>query len=406
MYTERFDLTEISDTSFQQIDTYVCNFQKTAEVPSLLTYGDEASREKPWITILIPTYGRTAQFREALESAAKQLNPGFAWEIVVVDNTPLDESGGTPALYVTRQLAVPNLRFYHNAQNLGSGYNWNRGVELARGEWICFLHDDDVLCRDALQQIGWLLQNGRKVKKNLGYLNARRADFKDCFGEHLSCDFKRCPQEHLTRFGVLICGHTGAGAPTCGTTILKKAYIEAGGINYDFGPSADAVLCYQIMRDYAVVNTDCVIGGYRWNANATLSAQSLLNFVRADDLLMTYAYRQGRFARLWGRLFGDAISWRNVWRKNNIAQEFQIAVTHADFAAASLYAEPGKVKKAVYLTLYAVYRLGRQTIGWLDLERRRIKSLFGLKNGRLALKDTKRGDSPSTDKQDIPVIRK
>lgn len=402
----RFDLETISAQAFAQIDTHTCNFQRIEGIRSNLLYGERPARKKPWITIVIPTYGRTAQFREALESAAEQIDPGFAWEIVVVDNTPLDESGGTPALYVTRQLAVPNLRFYHNARNLGSGYNWNRGVELARGEWVCFLHDDDVLCRDALARIGSLLRNGRKAENKLGYLNARRVDFKDCFGEHLSSDFRRCPQEHLTRFGVLICGHTGAGAPTCGTTILKKAYIEAGGINYDFGPSADAVLCYQIMRNYAVVNTDCVIGGYRWNENATLSAQSLLDFIRADDLLMTYAYRQGGFARLWGRLFGDAISWRNVWRKNKIAQEFQIAVTHADFAAASLYAEPGKVKKAVYLALYAVYRLGRQTIGWLDLGLRRIKSFFGLKNGQSVLKDARREDGSGTDKQNIPTLKK
>ena len=398
MYAERFDLTGISEASFQQIDTYVCNFRKIEQVPSSLLYGEETVQELPWITILIPTYGRAVQFQEALESAAEQIDPGFAWEIVVVDNTPLDESGGTPALYVTRQLAVPNLRFYHNARNLGSGYNWNRGVELARGEWICFLHDDDVLCRDALARIGSLLRNGRKAENKLGYLNARRVDFKDCFGERLSSDFGRCPQERLTRFGVLICGHTGAGAPTCGPTILKKAYIEAGGINYDFGPSADAVLCYQIMRDYAVVNTDCVIGGYRWNENATLSAKSLLDFIRADDLLMTYAYRQGGFARLWGRLFGDAISWRNVWRKNNIAQEFQIAVTHADFVAASLYAEPGKAKKAVYLAFYAAYRLGRQTIGWLDLGQRKLKELFGLRNEPSVLKDAAREDACSTER--------
>lgn len=406
MSIQPFDSNRIVPEAFLRVDDYVDSFQIIKDVETKCLYGYCDPNIVPWISVIIPTYNRAMTIYEALESVLKQSEVDFLWEILVVDNTPLDEAGSTPILDVIRQSGDERIQYYHNETNIGPGYNWNRGVELARGEWICFLHDDDVLCRDALQQIGCLLKNGRKAKKNLGYLNARRVDFKDCFGEHLSRDFRRYPQEHLTRFGALICGHTGAGAPTCGTTILKKAYIEAGGINYDFGPSADAVLCYQIMRDYAVVNTDCVIGGYRWNENATLSAQSLLNFIRSDDLLMTYAYRQGRFAGLWGWLFGDAISWRNVWRKNNIAQEFQIAVTHADFAAASLYAEPGKVKKAVYLTLYAVYRLGRQTIGWLDLERRRIKSLFGLKNGRLALKDTKRGDSPSTDKQDIPVIRK
>ena len=221
-----------------------------------------------------------------------------------------------------------------------------------------------MLCLDALCRIDELLKSGRKAGENLGYLNARRVDFEEYFGNNISSDFKRYPQEHLTRFGVLICGHTGAGAPTCGTTILKKAYMEAGGINYDFGPSADAVLCYQIMKSYSVVTTDCILGGYRWSNNATLAAESLLHMIRADDLLMAYAYQRSSGTKLWGRMFGDTISWRNIWRKNNIAVENQIEIAYEDFAAASTYPEPSTWKKGIYLMLYAAYRLGRWIMGY------------------------------------------
>jgi len=360
---KRFDLDSIQTKAFENIDTYVNNFNACSHIPSDLMAETVSSYTLPWISILIPTYKRRDVLQAALNSVLRQKAPGFEWEILIIDNTPFDQAGTTPALEMVRGCGARNLRYYHNAVNIGSGYSWNRGVELARGKWIVFLHDDDVLCLDALQNIGKLIKSGRKAGENLGYLNARRVDFRGTFGERTSGDFSTYPQELFTRFGTLVCGNTGTGAPTCGTAILKKAYMEAGGINYAFGPSADAVLCYQIMRNYSVVNTNCIIGGYRWNENATLNEDVLLALVKADDLLMRYAYQRNPLSRLWGKLFGSAISWRNIWHKDNTARENGVTVSKERFAKASLYKEPCVLKKAAYLIVYAAYRLYRSLAG-------------------------------------------
>lgn len=362
--TKRTDIASMRPDAFFHIDEKVDNFAKISDVSSELIYGVNQEKNSPWVTVVIPTYNRKELFCQTLQSVLSQENVPYSWEIIVVDNTPLDESGNTPALSVIRKLAAKNVKLYHNRKNLGSGYNWNRGAELAQGEWVCFLHDDDVLCRDALQQIGRLLNTKRNSKRKLGYLSARKVEFQNKFGLRLSTEFPRQPQEVLTRFGVLICGHTGAGAPTCGTTILKEAYIKAGGINYDFGPSADAVLCYQIMRDYDVVTTDCVIGGYCWDENATLNKQTLLDFIRADDLLMAYAYQKNAKTKQWGRWFGAAISWRNIWRKNNTAIQCGVSITTEEFTAASRFPKPGFLKRNLYLAIYAGYRLWRKMTGY------------------------------------------
>ena len=353
------------ERTLEQIKMDTDNFQKIKDVRTNMLFGSQEKQECPWITVIIPTFCRKESLADAIQSVLCQQNAAFQWEVIVVDNTPFDANRQTPALKIVKELKNQRVQYFHNEENLGPGYNWNRGVELARGEWVCFLHDDDVLCRDALQQIGRLLKNGRKSNKRLGYLNACRVEFRDDFGTHTSSDFKRQPQEVLTRFGVLVCGHTGAGAPTCGTTVLKKAYMEAGGINYDFGPSADAVLCYQIMRKYDVVTTDCIIGGYRWNENATLNKQTLLDFIRADDLLMAYAYHKNSRTACWGRWFGDAVSWRNIWRKNNTAVQNKIRITQNEFAAACRFSEPTFLKKQIYLAIYATYRFMRKLTGYL-----------------------------------------
>lgn len=99
--------------------------------------------DPPLLTIAIPTYRRPDTLAEAVQSALSQ-DMDQPFEVVVVDNDP--ESAGHEAL----QAAVPaivgaNVRYLRNRRNLGMCGNSNRCVEMARGEWITILHDDDLV---------------------------------------------------------------------------------------------------------------------------------------------------------------------------------------------------------------------------------------------------------------------
>lgn len=354
----RFDHSSINPEAFQLIDRYSDNFAKIKGVISDRLYGNQCIENAPWLSVVIPTFNRKKLFCEALKSVLEQQPVDFRWELLVVDNTPLDENGKTPALEIVLEENDSRVQYYHNRENVDTGYNWNRGVELARGEWICFLHDDDVLCPDALRNIRRQIC-GYGGKCPLGYLHARRQDFVDTFTPGMG---KRFPPERLTRFGVLLSGCTGAGSPTCGTTIRKLAYIETGGINYDFGLSADAVLCYQIMRNYAVICSDHLLGGCRWEENDTLCKENILHMIWSDELFSQYTYKQSSFTLWWGQLFGAASSWRNIYRKQKIAEENKIVITEKEYQSVSRYQKPKKCRQISFLILYAIYRL----IRWLD----------------------------------------
>lgn len=67
------------------------------------------------------------------------------FELVIVDNASEDN---TPE--IVRCLGDRRIRYYRNFQNIGVAQNWNRCIELARGEHITIFHDDDVMLPENL----------------------------------------------------------------------------------------------------------------------------------------------------------------------------------------------------------------------------------------------------------------
>ena len=97
----------------------------------------------PRVTVAIPTRNRAGFLREAIESALAQ---SFAdIEVLVCDNASADGTGE-----VVRSFQDPRLRYVRNDQDLGMVGNWHRCIELARGELIANLADDDLMLPDRL----------------------------------------------------------------------------------------------------------------------------------------------------------------------------------------------------------------------------------------------------------------
>lgn len=102
---------------------------------------DEYSKDIfPLVSILIPTYNRPEYFKLALESALNQTYKNI--EIIVGDDSTNDE---TEKLMMENYLnKYSNIRYYHNEKNLGQFDNDIKLYEMAQGEFINFLMDDDL----------------------------------------------------------------------------------------------------------------------------------------------------------------------------------------------------------------------------------------------------------------------
>lgn len=96
-----------------------------------------SGHEPPLVTIGIPTYNRADGYlREALASALAQTYERL--EILVADNASDDDTAA-----VVRELGGDRVRYHRHERNLGSQGNYNSIVEMATGEYLLLLHDDD-----------------------------------------------------------------------------------------------------------------------------------------------------------------------------------------------------------------------------------------------------------------------
>ena len=93
---------------------------------------------KPLVTILIPTYNRAEFLREAIQSAVTQTHREL--EILILDDASPDETAAVAAEFADD----PRVTYVRHSKNLGITGNWRAGIERAKGEFFCLLHDDDT----------------------------------------------------------------------------------------------------------------------------------------------------------------------------------------------------------------------------------------------------------------------
>jgi len=98
----------------------------------------------PLVSILIRTCGRPAWLEQALASCAAQTHRPL--EVVVVE-------GGTSASRAMVESFAGRLdvRYHATGRDTGRAENGNIALALARGEWLNFLDDDDVLFADHVE---------------------------------------------------------------------------------------------------------------------------------------------------------------------------------------------------------------------------------------------------------------
>ncbi|NTV50370.1 MAG: glycosyltransferase [Geobacteraceae bacterium] len=105
------------------------------------------------VTVLMPVYNGERYLREAIESILNQTFPDF--EFLIINDGSTDHSVEIIASYND-----PRIKLIHNEINLGLISTLNRGIDLAKGEYIARMDCDDVSLPERLEkQVTYLDEN-------------------------------------------------------------------------------------------------------------------------------------------------------------------------------------------------------------------------------------------------------
>ena len=102
------------------------------------------------LSVLVPVYNVPAKYlKECVESVLGQSYP--FWELCICDDC--STASDTIALLDELRGSSPMIKVVRNAKNGGIGDATNRALELATGEFVVFLDNDDLLAPNALEEV-------------------------------------------------------------------------------------------------------------------------------------------------------------------------------------------------------------------------------------------------------------
>lgn len=99
----------------------------------------------PKVTVLLPVYNGEQYVHEAIKSI---LNQSFAdFELLIVNDGSIDHS-----VEIIQSYSDPRIRLVHNEKNLKLIAALNKGLDLARGEYIARMDCDDISLPQRLEK--------------------------------------------------------------------------------------------------------------------------------------------------------------------------------------------------------------------------------------------------------------
>ena len=204
----------------------------------------------PLVSVVIPAYNAAAYIEEALRSVLNQAYPSL--DIIVVDDGSTDATADRVAAFATR------VQYQWQGNSGGyPGVPRNAGMRHSRGEFICFLDADDVMCPERIRhQVDFLNAHPR--------VGAVFTDYRNFSTDGIAPEshFETCVQlrRRLGSQMTLVLASEAAtalllqenfGIPSA--MMIRRAVLDqVPGFSGDLQTSEDFHFYYRVARRYSV----------------------------------------------------------------------------------------------------------------------------------------------------------
>ena len=245
---------------------YSDGFAVNNPVPSTPIFENRPRSVK--VTLAIPTYKRTATLRYAIMSALSQDYDDY--EIIVLDNNP--ERGDETESFMQAYKDNKKMSYYKNAENIGLFGNWNRCFELANGEWVTLLHDDDYYFPNYLSTMFKCLSvypyvQGLYCNRRLWYDGKEPEPI-----DHISQTHERTYGMTRVKDYMLFISHP---IGPVGIFLKKENVIKMGGYNPDCYPVSDYSFNWRYHMLYGIYYIDTILVHYRIGINVSIRPETI-----------------------------------------------------------------------------------------------------------------------------------
>jgi glycosyltransferase involved in cell wall biosynthesis len=263
------------------------------------------------VSVLMPVYNAEAFLQEAIDSILHQTFTDF--EFIIINDGSIDSSEMIICSYDD-----PRIKYIKNEKNIGLVESLNKGIALARGEYIARMDADDISLPKRLQkQVKFMDEHPEVGVCGTAYRY---------FGERDLITYP--PQEYSKAYTRLAWGPS-LGHPTC---IIRKATLDQYHLRYEteYECAEDYALWIKLSQYRYITSLPEILLLYRWHSvnksqtdsnriKARTAARKLwferqlsypmtqngIDYLRGDDTNWE-AFREGR------KLIEDVLSLNNA----------------------------------------------------------------------------------------------
>ncbi len=229
----------------------------------------------------MPVYNGEKYLRETIESILNQTYRDF--EFIIIDDGSTDNS-----VKIIESYKDSRIKLYKNEKNMGISDSTNKGIELAKGEYIALTDHDDIAYNTRFEKQVRYLDENRDVGaiSALWSVNGREIVYI---------------RENVNIFTILLWWHKdknnsryGVANPTL--MVRKDIFIKYGlKYDYDYNFAQDMNMVFDLLKVTKIKVLQEVLVNYRWYGgnssilfrekqaeNAKKIKQKALNFLTDD----------------------------------------------------------------------------------------------------------------------------